>query len=343
MSTMDPSALQSTWFVLLGLVWGLYLVLGGTDLGVGMLVRRTDRSTALRAIGPTWAANDVWLIVAVAATLGAFPGWYAAWTSGLYVPLVVLVGAVMVRHGAIELIEHASPATQRRATGAIVAASAVTAFGWGVFWAAALTGDLADASGSGLGALTPVTVVAGLALVALCRVMGMAFLRLRVPASRNELSLLPGALVAVGLVLAAAAALLLDAAPGLDGSGPLVVVFAIVTALGLVALPPLARAGRSGRTLLAGAAVTGGGLATVLAVLFPTPIAGPGGVDLATAAAGDTTLTWMLVIALVLVPALLGALAFAYLRFLMAPEGGPRRGLAAAVARAARGTLGELR
>jgi cytochrome d ubiquinol oxidase subunit II len=340
---MDPSGLQTTWFVLLGLVWGLYLVLGGTDLGVGMLVRRTDRRTALRAIGPTWAANDVWLIVAVAATLGAFPGWYAAWTSGLYVPLVVLVGAVMVRHGAIELIEHAGPATQRRATGAIVAASAVTAFGWGVFWAAALTGDLADPSGSGLGALTPVTVLTGLALVALCRLMGMAFLRLRVPESREALALGPGALVAVVLVLAAAAALALDAAPGLDATGPLVIAFAAVTVLGLAALPFLARGGRSGRTLLAGAAVTGGGLATVLAVLFPTPIAGPGGVDLATAAAGDNSLTWMLAIALVLVPLLIAVLVFAYLRFLMAPEGGPRRGLAAALARAARGTLGELR
>jgi cytochrome d ubiquinol oxidase subunit II len=340
---MDPSALQTTWFVLLGLVWGLYLVLGGTDLGVGMLVRRTDRRNALRAIGPTWAANDVWLIVAVAATLGAFPGWYAAWTSGLYVPLVVLVGAVMVRHGAIELIEHASPATQRRATGTIVAASTVTAFGWGVFWAAAVTGDLADPSGAGLGALTPTTVLAGLALVALCRVMGMAFLRVRVPATRAELSLAPGALVAALLVPAAAAALVLDAAPGLDASGALVAVFGAATALGLVALPLVARAGRSGRTLLAAATVTGGGLATVLAVLFPTPIAGPGGVDLATAASGDTSLTWMLGIALVLVPTLLGVLAFAYVRFLIAPEGGPRRGIAAALARAVRGTLGELR
>lgn len=340
---MDPSGLQTTWFVLLGLVWGLYLVLGGTDLGVGMLVRRTDRRTALRAIGPTWAANDVWLIVAVAATLGAFPGWYAAWTSGLYVPLVVLVGAVTIRHGAIELIEHASPATQRRATGAIVAASAVTAFGWGVFWAAALTGDLADAGGSGLGALTPVTALVGLALVALCRLMGAAFLRVRVPPARAELALGPGALVAVALVVASAVALALDAAPGLDASGSLVAVFALVAAAGLVALPCVARAGRSGRTLLAAAAVTGGGLATVLAVLFPTPIAGPGGVDLATAAAGDTSLTWMLAIALVLVPALLAVLAFAYVRFLIAPEGGQRRGVAAALARAARGTLGELR
>lgn len=340
---MDPSTLQTTWFVLLGLVWGLYLVLGGTDLGVGMLVRRTDRRTALRAIGPTWAANDVWLIIAVAATLGAFPGWYAAWTSALYVPLVLLVGAVMVRHGAIELIAHASPRTQERATGVIVGASVVVAFGWGVFWAAALTGDLADPSGAGLGALTPVTVLTGLALVALCRLMGTAFLRLRVPAVRDELPLRGPAAAAIVLVLAAAVGLAADAAPGLSVGRPLVVLFAAVTICGLVTLAPSARDGRDGRTLVAGAAITGGGLAVVLAVLFPTPVAGPGGVDLASAAAGDTTLVWMLAIALALVPLVTAALAFAYVRFLEAPEGGPRRGIAAAIGRAARGTLGELR
>lgn len=340
---MDPNALQTTWFVLLGLVWGLYLVLGGTDLGVGMLVRRTDRRTALRAIGPTWAANDVWLITAVAATLGAFPGWYAAWTSALYVPLVLLVGAVMVRHGAIELITHASDRTQRRAERVIVVSSAAVAFGWGVFWAAALTGDLTDPGGAGLGALTPVTVLAGLTLVALCRLMGTALLRMRVPGTRDELPLVRGAVAAVGLVLASAVALTAGAAPGLDAGGPLVVVFAAVACAGLVVLPGAALGDRAGRTLLAAAAVTAGALGVVLAVLFPTPVAGPGGVDLATAAAGDPTLTWMLVIALVLVPPLLGALAFAYLRFLRAPDDGPRRGLGAVLARAARGTLGELR
>lgn len=340
---MDPNALQTTWFVLLGLVWGLYLVLGGTDLGVGMLVRRTDRRTALRAIGPTWAANDVWLIIAVAATLGAFPGWYAAWTSGLHVPLVVLVGAVMVRHGAIELIAHASARSQRRAERAIVAASAVVAFGWGVFWAAALTGDLADPSGSGLGALTPVTVLAGLALVALCRLMGTAFLRLRVPATRDELRLVPVALVAVALVLAAATALAVGAAPGLDAVGPVGIAFAAVACAGLVALPGAALAGGAGQTLLAAVGVTAGALGVVLAVLFPTPIAGPGGVVLAIAASGDPTLTWMLLIALLLVPPLLGALGFAYLRFLQAPDDGPPRGIGSVLARAVRGTLGELR
>ncbi|MGX6449060.1 cytochrome d ubiquinol oxidase subunit II, partial [Patulibacter sp. S7RM1-6] len=186
---MDPSALQTTWFALLGAVWVLYLVLGGTDLGVGMLLRRTDARTALRAIGPTWAANDVWLVLAVAAMLGAFPGWYAAWASGLYLFLVLLLVALMVRHAGIELMAHASERAVRRWERAIVVSSVALAFGWGVVWTAALDGSLARAEAGGLGVVTGRGVVVGLALVALCRLQGLAFLRLRVPAVRAALPL----------------------------------------------------------------------------------------------------------------------------------------------------------
>ncbi|MGX6449188.1 cytochrome d ubiquinol oxidase subunit II, partial [Patulibacter sp. S7RM1-6] len=101
--------------------------------------------------------------------------------------------------------------------------------------------------------------------------------------------------------------------------------------------------GRSGWALLAASAVTTGGVVAVFGALFPTPIAGPGGVTVGGAAAGDPTLTTMLWITAVLLPPLLGALAFGYVRFLRAPAGAPRAGVVAVVARALRGTLHELR
>ncbi|MEV4422834.1 cytochrome d ubiquinol oxidase subunit II, partial [Patulibacter sp. NPDC049589] len=202
---MHPTDLQTTWFALLGLVWTLYLVLGGADLGVGMVLRRVDRATALRSIGPTWATNDVWLVIAVAATLGAVPGWYAAWTSGLYLPLTAILAALMLRHAAIELVGHASPAAARRWTAVLVGTSGVLAFGWGVVWAAALDGSLAAGGDGGLSVLSPTTAVAGAAAVALCRVQGIAFLRLRVPSMRAALPLLPSAAGATLLTTLAAA------------------------------------------------------------------------------------------------------------------------------------------
>ena len=101
--------LPALWLLLLGVVWALYLGLGGADLGASMLLRRfEDRAAVLRANGPTWQANDVWLVIAVAATFGAFPGWYAAWTSGLYGVVLVIILALIVRHAGVELVGHVS-------------------------------------------------------------------------------------------------------------------------------------------------------------------------------------------------------------------------------------------
>lgn len=44
-----------------------------------------------------WDGNVVWLVVAVAATLGAFPGWYAALVSAYYLPVLLLLTALILR------------------------------------------------------------------------------------------------------------------------------------------------------------------------------------------------------------------------------------------------------
>jgi cytochrome d ubiquinol oxidase subunit II len=341
---MEATTLQTTWYVLLGLVWVLYLVLGGIDLGIGQLVRRTDRASALRSIGPTWAANDVWLIIAVAVTLGAFPGWYADLLSGAYLPFVALVAAIMLRHGGIELVGHATARTQPRWERVIVATSLAIPFLWGLIWAGALDGSLAAGTDAGLGLLTPTGVVVGLALTALCRVQGIAFVRLRVPGARKDLPVRWAAAAAGGLLLSAAAVLTVSAAEGLEigvvGGG-----FALLAIGGTLALARGAMGARDGLTLVGAAAAMAGATGALLAALHRTPIAGPGphSVQLAEAASGSLTLGAMLVIAVVLLPLLLTALGFGYLRFLRPPDDAPRAGLAALAARAARGTLRELR
>lgn len=340
---MAPTDLQTTWFVLIGVVWTLYLVLGGADLGVGMLLRRADRKTALRSIGPTWAANDVWLIVAVAATLGAVPGWYSAWTSGLYLPLVVLLAALMIRHAGIELVGHASEAGARRWTTTIVVACHVLAFGWGVVWAAALDGSLARGGSAGLAILSPTTVLVGLASVALCRMQGLAFLRLRVPAERTRTALLPTAVATTALALASAAVLTADAVGG-AALGVVGILGLAVLGIALGGLLVAAVRGRDGLALVTVSAATAGGFAALLGALFPDPIAGagPGAVSLASAASGTLTLEIMLAVAVVMLPLLLATLTFAYLRFLRRPDDAPSGGIGAVLARAARGTLKEV-
>lgn len=342
---MEPTTLQTTWYVLVGAVWVLYLVLGGADLGIGQLVRRVDRRSALRSIGPTWAANDVWLIIAVALMLGAFPGWYASMLSGAYVPFIVLVAAIMLRHAGMELVGHATERSQPRWERVIVAGSLAVPFMWGLIWAGAIDGTLAAGQADGgLGLFTPTGMIVGAALAALCRVQGIAYLRLRVPAQRNELALAPAAAVAAGLLAAATLVLSGTAAPGV-AAGPLSAVFALLAIGGLAMLVRGAARGAHGQTLVGAAAMTAGAVATVLAALLRTPIAGAGphGVELADAAAGATTLTAMLVMTAVMLPPLLLVVLYAYTRFARPPSGPRSRRPGASPSGGTRGPLRSLR
>src|SRR3954462_5211551 len=106
--------LAVVWFVLVALFWTGFFVLEGFDFGVGMLharLGRTDeeRQLAIDSIGPLWDGNEVWLIVAGAAMFAAFPGWYATMFSALYLPLVLLLMALMVRGVALESGDKRTP------------------------------------------------------------------------------------------------------------------------------------------------------------------------------------------------------------------------------------------
>jgi cytochrome d ubiquinol oxidase subunit II len=51
----------------------------------------------INTIGPVWDGNEVWLIVAGAAIFAAFPGWYATMFSALYLAVVLILVALIVR------------------------------------------------------------------------------------------------------------------------------------------------------------------------------------------------------------------------------------------------------
>ncbi len=94
--------MQTTWFWILFVFWSLYLVTEGFDFGVGMLLpvlgrSEDDRATMIQAIGPVWDGNEVWLVIAGAATFAAFPVWYATMFSGFYVALLLLLVLLITR------------------------------------------------------------------------------------------------------------------------------------------------------------------------------------------------------------------------------------------------------
>lgn len=103
--------MQTLWFILVAFMLTMYVLLDGFDLGAGIIHlfaarNNAERRMILRAIGPVWDGNEVWLVAAGGTLFFAFPVLYAASFSGFYLPLIIVLWLLMLRGIAIELRSH---------------------------------------------------------------------------------------------------------------------------------------------------------------------------------------------------------------------------------------------
>src|SRR6185295_6725546 len=96
---------------MLGLMLTVYVILDGFDLGAGIIHHfaaktEDERRLILRAIGPVWDGNEVWLVVAGGTLFFSFPVLYAVSFSGFYLPLMMVLWLLMLRAIGIELRGH---------------------------------------------------------------------------------------------------------------------------------------------------------------------------------------------------------------------------------------------
>jgi cytochrome d ubiquinol oxidase subunit II len=99
--------LNEIWFLIVGFLFIGYFVLDGFDFGVGMSLPflgkdDTDRRVLINTIGPVWDLNETWVLVAGASLFAAFPEWYASLFSGFYLPLMLILLALIARGVAFE-------------------------------------------------------------------------------------------------------------------------------------------------------------------------------------------------------------------------------------------------
>ena len=99
--------LNEVWFLIVGFLFIGYFVLDGFDFGVGMSLPflgkdDTDRRVLINTIGPVWDLNETWVLVAGASLFAAFPEWYASLFSGFYLPLLLILAALIARGVAFE-------------------------------------------------------------------------------------------------------------------------------------------------------------------------------------------------------------------------------------------------
>ena len=189
--------LQELWFFIIAALFLGFVLLEGFDFGVGMLmapfgmVGKRDgadpeqrRRAALNTIGPVWDANEVWLITAGAAMFAAFPNWYATLFSALYLPLLAILVAMIVRIVGIEWRGKIDdPRWRAWADAGIAAGSWVPAILWGVAFAILIQGLPIDADGQAHLALGDVlngyTLLGGMATASLFAFYGAAFVALK--------------------------------------------------------------------------------------------------------------------------------------------------------------------
>jgi cytochrome d ubiquinol oxidase subunit II len=100
--------MEVTWFWLLAFMLGTYVVLGGADLGIGVLhlfVARgeDERAQVIETIRPIWKPNEVWLVAAGGTMFFAFPKLLATALSGFYLPIMIVLWLIVFRGLGIEL------------------------------------------------------------------------------------------------------------------------------------------------------------------------------------------------------------------------------------------------
>ncbi len=99
------------WFWIIAAMLAVYAILDGFDLGAGVIdlfVAHTDaeRRMVMRAIGPVWDGNEVWLLAGGGLLFMSFPGLYAASFSGFYLPLTVVLWLLILRGISLEFRNH---------------------------------------------------------------------------------------------------------------------------------------------------------------------------------------------------------------------------------------------
>lgn len=324
--------LSTVWFVLIAVLWSGYFVLEGFDFGVGALFPvlgrdrggldgQTRRRVMLSTIGPVWDGNEVWLITAGGAMFAAFPHWYATMFSGFYIPLFLILVALIVRalgfdyRGKID-----DPVWRRRWDRCIFWGSVVPAVLWGVLFTNIVRGvpinDEMEYTGGFLDLFNPVALLGGLMMLGLFVTHGAMFLALKtdgaVRADARTVAVRSGLM---SIVLAAAWLGILQAHTGSLSS----YILAGAAALFLIVSVPLARRGFEGLAFTGTLATIALAVASLFVAIFPDVMPSSShpaySLTVHNASSTDYTLTVMSWIAAIFIPVVLLYTAFTYWTF----------------------------
>jgi cytochrome d ubiquinol oxidase subunit II len=200
------------WSALIGVAVVMYVVLDGFDLGIGILFpftkREAERDQMMNSVAPFWDGNETWLVLGGGGLLAAFPLAYAIIMPAVYLPVILMLLALIFRGVAFEF-RWVAQSSKPWWNVAFAAGSIIAAFAQGMVLGTLLQGIEVRGNqfaGGPFDWLTPFSILCGIGVVAGYALLGATWLVLRTEGVVAERSreqakyLLVAVLVAMGIV-----------------------------------------------------------------------------------------------------------------------------------------------
>ena len=158
------------YFLVLGFAIFMYVLLDGFDLGIGILYpwfnQEGERDHLMRSISHVWDGNETWLVFGGVILFAAFPAAYAGITSIFYLPIMLMLFALIFRGVAFEY-RFKSDTSRPYWDLAFSAGSAIAAFCQGLLLGAVVQGIPEGSNAlSSLHWLTPFSILTGFSVMA---------------------------------------------------------------------------------------------------------------------------------------------------------------------------------
>lgn len=160
--------LPEIFLALMGLAMLAYVVLDGFDLGVGILLPGGDeaqKDTMIASIGPFWDANETWLVLGVGILLIAFPMAHGVILSSLYLPVTIMLIALILRGVAFDFRVKARAKHKHLWDRSFFAGSALAALSQGFMLGAYILGFKWSVANFAFASFIGVCLLAGYALL----------------------------------------------------------------------------------------------------------------------------------------------------------------------------------
>ena len=184
--------LSLIWIVIIAVGVFIYIVLDGFDLGIGILFpfikNQQERDVMMNTVAPVWDGNETWMVLGGAGLFAAFPIVYSAVLSALYLPIILMVIALIFRGVAFEF-RFKAKRTKYLWDNAFILGSIFSSFLQGVILGAYIQGiHIVDGryAGGGLDWLTAFSLFTGVGVVVVYAALGCGWLIMKTDASLQQ-------------------------------------------------------------------------------------------------------------------------------------------------------------